>query len=209
MSGLVTYSPTTITGSALTQSSASKYTIVCLEHKAPASLAFTSPTKAVSRILTSTTLLIWFWPMKELVPRLARYSAQLVGTRQFWVKKGGELKAIAKGITDATAVFITLSCADHQWYDLMRHMPCFEQWKNATTQQRKNLVRDSVQQNPHIIAAWLEICFQLFKTMILLPLFGFRDFWYRYEWQAWLRSHTHAHLDPTLSGLSTTVGGSG
>lgn len=63
----------------------------------------------------------------DLLPRIVRYSAALVGTRPYWTKQQKELQWMGRGICDASPVFITLSAADHQWDDLMRHLLNYEE----------------------------------------------------------------------------------
>jgi Helitron helicase-like domain at N-terminus/PIF1-like helicase len=128
----------------------------------------------------------------SVLPRIVRYGSAITGTRPFWNKKGKELQWICRGIRDASPVFITLSAADHQWDDLMRHLPRFEEWRTGTPALRQSIVRENLQQNPHIVAAWLDLRFRLFKDHVLDPHLRASDYWYRFEWQA--RGSGHIHM---------------
>lgn len=128
----------------------------------------------------------------ELVNKIARYASALPGSRPYWVKKGVELQALARGIKDASPIFLTFSCADMQWDDLQRVLPRYDTFKTYSEQERRNLIFTNVQENPHIVAYWLHARFKLFDQHVLQPFFRHTDYWYQYEWQA--RGSGHIHL---------------
>ncbi|PGH14938.1 hypothetical protein GX50_09011, partial [[Emmonsia] crescens] len=90
------------------------------------------------------------------------------------------------------SVFFTLSAADHQWHDLQRHLPRFDEYQRAISDnQRARIVRDNIQNSPHIIAWYLCRRYRLFFKHVIQPKFNVIDYWFRYEWQSRGSGHIH------------------
>jgi hypothetical protein len=115
------------------------------------------------------------------------------------------LEAHACNLPHLSLVFITYSCADHQWDDLQRHMPGYDTWMNGTDQERRKLAWENIQNNPQIVAAWLHLRFDAFYKHVLLPYLKVHDYWYQYEWQARSTGHIHAIIwiddAPKMGGM--------
>lgn len=47
-------------------------------------------------------------------------------------------------------LFLTFSAADYHWDSLMKHMPRYEEWKEAPPHQKHRIARDCLRSNPHI-----------------------------------------------------------
>jgi ATP-dependent DNA helicase PIF1 len=117
------------------------------------------------------------------------------GTRPFWACKKTGLLAQARFLSRSTApLFITLSCADMQWDDLHRHMPRYEEYLTGNNETRRKIVWENVQNNPHIVAHYLEIRFRIFLKTVLKQHFNVEDHWYRFERQMRGSSHIHGML---------------
>src|SRR5436190_17626400 len=93
---------------------------------------------------------------------IVHQGSSLNGTWPFWHIKGSQLLAQARCLPHLSPIFVTFSCADHQWEDLQHHLPHFDRWKHGTDAERKKLAWQNIQDNPHIITAWLVIRFQAF-----------------------------------------------
>jgi ATP-dependent DNA helicase PIF1 len=142
-------------------------------------------------------------PTNDSVSRgVCRVGNKIVGTRPYWRSKAAHLKAQCRYHKDQSAVFLTWSCADHQWEDLHRHMPNYDAWLLGTEAERYAIVAKNIHENPHIIAAWLDIRFQEWFKTVTTPQLGVVDYWYRYEWQARGTGHIHCivWLDNTTPG---------
>jgi hypothetical protein len=92
-----------------------------------------------------------------LLNSVVRQGSCLRGTRPYWRAKGANLEAHAHNLPHLSPVFVTYSCADHQWDDLQRHMPGYDTWTNGTDQERRKLAWENIQNNPQIVAAWLHL----------------------------------------------------
>src|SRR4029077_9452475 len=90
-----------------------------------------------------------------------------------------------------SAVFITFTCADMQWHDLHRHFPGWEGFEGATDAARSKFIWKSVQDNPHIVAKYLDLKLKAFCRNVLKPWLGYDDYWFRYEWQVRGTGHIH------------------
>jgi ATP-dependent DNA helicase PIF1 len=53
---------------------------------------------------------------------------------------------------DCPSLFLTFSAADLHWDSLMRHIPRYEEWKAAPSDQRVRIARENLRDNPHIVA---------------------------------------------------------
>ena len=73
----------------------------------------------------------------------------------------------------------------------MRFMPDFSAWQGATHSERMRLATVFVRDNPHVVAAYFHLRFNLFRKLVINPKFHVKDHWYRYEWQG--RGSTHSH----------------
>jgi ATP-dependent DNA helicase PIF1 len=131
---------------------------------------------------------------QSLLSQIIRQGNCLSGSRPFWAKKASSLVAQAKFLHPASPVFVTFSCADMQWDDLHRHMPRYDEYRTGSDMQRKKIVWENVQNNPHVIAYWLNLRFSLFCEHVLRPFLRYDDFWYRFEWQDRGSGHIHAIL---------------
>lgn len=132
--------------------------------------------------------------LKESDPKLAnkmvRYGASLRGTRAFWHERRQELTDMIR-VVGTPHLFFTLSAADLQWPDLHRHMPSeinVPPNDEAAAKRQRFL---ALQRNPHLAASYLDIRVQLFLQHVLNPLFGVKEYWYRYEWQDRGSGHVH------------------
>jgi hypothetical protein len=107
-----------------------------------------------------------------LLPQIVRQGAALPGTRPFWKSKGGALQAIARFNTPhISPVFITFSCTDIQWHDLHRHLPNYADFTTGDERQRRNIIWENVQANPHTIAFYLDLRFKAFLRLVVKPHF--------------------------------------
>ncbi|KAJ5392889.1 hypothetical protein N7465_011863 [Penicillium sp. CMV-2018d] len=91
----------------------------------------------------------------------------------------------------APSLFLTLSAADLHWDDLMCHLPNYPEWLAGDAATRRRIARNSLQNNPHIIAQWFDIRFRLFQDKVLKRLFSVSDSWSRLgqvQFQ-WPRAH--------------------
>ena len=122
---------------------------------------------------------------------IVRSGATLTGTRPYWRQKESGLKATARYFGPMGAAFCTWSCADHQWDDLHKHLPRYEQWRDGTDEERRKIAWENVQRFPHVIAAWLDIRLKAFLKYVMTSFLGLDDYWFRYEWQARGTGHIH------------------
>jgi hypothetical protein len=70
-----------------------------------------------------------------LLNSVVRQGLCLRGTRLYWRAKGANLEAHAHNLPHLSLVFVTYSCADHQWDDLQRHMPSYNCWYHRVSTQ--------------------------------------------------------------------------
>ena len=126
---------------------------------------------------------ITFDELKELLDNpdlrlseiIARRVSKLRGTRPYWIDKSKQLDAIIRS-RPLPAIFCTLSTADHHLPDLFEHMPAKDDcFKAATENQRMQIARQQVQENPHIIDEYLTMRFQTFYEELLKPKFNTND----------------------------------
>ena len=61
----------------------------------------------------------------------------------------------------------------------------------ATDTVRFQFIWQAIQDNPHIVAHYLQIRFRTFVQTVLRPLLRFTDHWDRFEWQARGSGHLH------------------
>jgi hypothetical protein len=126
----------------------------------------------------------------SLLNKVARAGSNLLGTRPYWARVRSDLLAQARFMT-YSAVFITFSCADMQWHDLHRHFPGWEEFEGATDAAKSKFVWNSVRDNPHIIAKYLDLKLKAFCKNVLKPWLKYDDHWFRYEWQVRGTGHIH------------------
>lgn len=142
-----------------------------------------------------------------LLKSIVRSGATLTGTRPYWRQKEHALRATARYFGTVGAVFCTWSCADHQWDDLHRHLPRYEQWRDGTDERRRKIAWENVQRFPHVIAAWLDIRFKAFLKHVMTSFLALDDYWFRYEWQARGTGHIHCIIwtrdSPTMGARTT------
>ena len=128
----------------------------------------------------------------QLVDQIVRQGSDLTGTRPFWRNKSNSLTAQARFLSqDASPVFVTFSAADMQWQDLHRHFTGWEGVVGATDTVRFQFIWKAIQDNPHVVAHYLQIRFRTFVQTVLRPLLQFTDHWDRFEWQARGSGHLH------------------
>ena len=89
---------------------------------------------------------------------------------------------------------MTLSAADLQWDALMRLMPDYEAWKQASGRERSKVATKNLRSHPHIAARHFERRFNTFLRLVLVPKFNVKDYWMRIEFQGRGSSHTHFFL---------------
>jgi ATP-dependent DNA helicase PIF1 len=95
-----------------------------------------------------------------LLPQIVRQGSCLPGTRPYWRNRGSALYAQARFLSsNVSPVFLTFSCADMQWHDLQRHLPRFQEYLIADDSTRQRIVWQNIQDNPHIVAQYLDIRF--------------------------------------------------
>lgn len=86
------------------------------------------------------------------------------------------------------ALFFTPSSADTKWPDLHKLFPKTQ--SNTVHHNRRQSIENLVN-NPHIIALYLHLRFQIFRDEVIVKQLHATDHWYIYEWQH--RSSTHIH----------------
>ena len=112
----------------------------------------------------------------QLVDQIVRQGSELTGTRPFWRNKSNSLTAQARFLSqDTSPVFVTFSAADMQWQDLHRHFTGWEGVTGAADAVRYQFVWKGIQDNPHIVAHYLQIRFRTFVRTVLQPLLKFTD----------------------------------
>ena len=107
----------------------------------------------------------------SLLNRIYRYGGSLLGTRSFWNSKRRHLEAYARNL-GCRILFFTFSAADMQWHDLQRHMPRFDEYLTGDLARKRRIVRENIQNQPHIAAAWFVRRFEIFREKVLKPLLG-------------------------------------
>ena len=128
----------------------------------------------------------------QLVDQIVRQGSDLTGTRPFWRNKSNSLTAQARFLSqDTSPVFVTFSAADMQWQDLHRHFTGWEGVAGAIDTVRFQFIWQAIQDNPHIVAHYLQLRFRTFVQTLLRPLLQFTDHWDRFEWQARGSGHLH------------------
>lgn len=128
----------------------------------------------------------------SLLRSIVRQGSSLTGTRPFWTNRSRSLDAQARFLTpQMSPVFITFSCADLQWHDLHRQLPRYDEFLAGNDTVRRNIMWQNVQDCPHIVAYYLDLRFQAFLRLVLEPYLGYKDYWWRYEWQARGSGHVH------------------
>lgn len=127
---------------------------------------------------------------QALLNSVVRYTGSLRGTRAFWNGRRHQLDAMVHGLGTPN-VFMTFSAADLHWDSLARHMPRYEEWKTATTEQQVSIARQNLRENPHIAAYHFHRRLTLFRTIVMQKKFNIKDYWVRYEWQGRGSSHSH------------------
>ena len=128
----------------------------------------------------------------NLLPQIVRQGTLLPGTRPYWRSRFSNLLAHARFLSPSAApVFLTLSCADMQWYDLQRHLPRFADYLTGDDQTRQRIVWSNIQDYPHVVAHYLDIRYRTFLQYVLRPCLGITDHWIRYEWQHRGSGHLH------------------
>ncbi|KAN0072008.1 hypothetical protein V8E54_009737 [Elaphomyces granulatus] len=60
-------------------------------------------------------------------------------------------------------------------------MPRYDEYRAGNRTTRLQIVRDNLQNHPHIAAGWLYRRWQLFLKHVFKPVVGFKDNWYRFE----------------------------
>ncbi|MCJ1261869.1 hypothetical protein MMC22_001738 [Lobaria immixta] len=86
--------------------------------------------------------------------------------------------------------FAAASPADMQWSDFYRHKPNRDLAKEATTEERRRLNFQLLQENPLGAATCLHSRWSLFFRHVL-KVFDIDDHWFRYEWQGRGSGHIH------------------
>ena len=127
-----------------------------------------------------------------LLSHIVRQGNVLTGTRPFWRTKSNSLQAMARFLSaESSPVFLTFSAADMQWQDLHRHFPNYSTLLSAPDHARYSIIFQEVQENPHIIAHYLDIRLRTFTKYVVQPFLGFTDSWDRKEWQNRGTGHSH------------------
>jgi ATP-dependent DNA helicase PIF1 len=127
-----------------------------------------------------------------LLPQIVRQGSCLPSTRPYWRTRGNGLQAQARCLSPvASPVFVTFSCADMQWHDLQRHLPRFQEYLTGNDLARQRIVWDNIQDNPHIVAHYLDLRFRAFLKHVVRPYLQYTDHWIRYEWQHRGSGHLH------------------
>ena len=140
-----------------------------------------------------------------LLNNIFRQGNVIAGARPFWSTKRRELQAYCRNL-GCRALYYTFSAADMQWDDLQRQMPQYDEYLAGNRTTRLQIVRDNLQNHPHIAAGWLYRRWQLFLKHVFKPVVGFKDNWYRFEWQARGSGHIHGVCwlpDAPVADMST------
>ncbi|EED11568.1 hypothetical protein TSTA_008640 [Talaromyces stipitatus ATCC 10500] len=127
---------------------------------------------------------------EALLNSITRRSGMLRGTHPFWTNRQQQLKAMVKKF-GPSHIFLTVSAADLHWADLMQHLPKFERWKEAMSQDRIQIARDNLRDNPHIVAQWFWIRYNTFRKEVLDKRFNVIENRNRFEWQGHSSVHNH------------------
>jgi ATP-dependent DNA helicase PIF1 len=127
---------------------------------------------------------------RQILNRVTRYAASLRGTRPYW---SGRMKMVESMVRmlGCPNLFLTFSAADLHWDSLMRHLPRYDEWKAAPSDQRVRIAQPNLSSNPLIVAYHFYRRLQVFTTQVLSEKFNVRDYWNRFEWQARGSSHNH------------------
>lgn len=124
---------------------------------------------------------------------IARYADMLRGTRSFWNSNRVRLEATLRMLT-TPAPYFTMSGADLQWGDLYKHFPDRDQYLAVNDRERRAIANRLLQENPLIVAEYLDRRIQLFFKLVLWKKFTITDHWYRYEWRNRGSGHIHGFL---------------
>lgn len=125
-------------------------------------------------------------PRHNLASTIMYYGSNLRGSRPYWKQRCSELIQMVKQLGQPT-VFFTLSAADYHWPDLFRILAPGREVGQLDASERRNLMHD----NPADVAWFFNKRCDKFMKHVMKPLFGIKDFWYRFEWQH--RGSPHIH----------------
>jgi ATP-dependent DNA helicase PIF1 len=117
---------------------------------------------------------------RAILNRVTRYAASLRGTRPYWSGRMKMVEAMVR-MLGCPSLFLTFSAADLHWNSLMRHLPRYEEWKAAPSDERVRIARENLHDNPHIVAYHFYRRLQVFTDEVLRDKFNIRDLWNRFE----------------------------
>lgn len=79
-------------------------------------------------------------------------------------------------------LFLTFSAVDHHGHDSVKHVPCFDQWKLATHEEKNRLLCADVRDSSHITAYHFHQRLDLFIQDVVQTKFNVTDWRNRYKW---------------------------
>jgi Helitron helicase-like domain at N-terminus len=137
--------------------------------------------------------------IEALSRKVNRRAARLRGTPQYWAQRGNELGTmISDPHIGCPQLFFTLTAADMQWDDLHSLIAAYEGYvllpDDATEQQRQHRRKKDLNDNPVLVAWYLERRVALFIKKFVTPLYGVTDSWYRWECRVRGSGHVHGFL---------------
>ena len=129
----------------------------------------------------------------DLINHIVHSVKQLCRTWLFWAVRDCKLKVMILNL-NVLHLFLTVSAADLQWFNLQTQMSEFKQHSGWTEHKQYRAASDNLTHNPHIAVKYLMCWFELFLKHIICKVFKVQDHWYCYEWQAHKSSHVHNFL---------------
>ena len=121
----------------------------------------------------------------ELMAKMSRYVANVLGSNPYWHKVKEELKAVitSKG---APTMFFTFSAADMHWPDLHDLFSNDSKSENSSDERRQNVIS-----NPHLVDWFFSQRLDNFVKHWLYETMDAEWHWYRFEYQH--RGSIHCH----------------
>ena len=132
---------------------------------------------------------------RETAAAILRYGTQMPGTDPYWRARRSELIDLI-GALGTPTIFYTLSSADFEWAELevlAALYAIFQRPGELRSAFRRRLLYD----HPDLAAIAFQARVDAFME-IVAPRLGFRDYWYRIEYQA--RGSPHVHGVAWLDG---------
>ena len=143
----------------------------------------------------------------SLLQSIVQQGLSLTRTRPFWTNRSRSLDAQAQFLTlQMSPVFITFSYANLQWHDLHCQLPQYDEFLAGNDTVQCNIIQQNVQDCPYIVAYYLDLWFQAFLQLVLELYLSYKDYWWRYEWQAYGSSYVHCLFQiPSAPSLNQSI----